>query len=737
MKTPPAQNQSRLDGWRGISFVIVTYIYFLIFAQFAFLKRLAEFGIEGNQLKTIMGAMAGGGILVSLLAYRLEEIWAAARRLQMAFLGCAIGALLTLAKLNLVFGVTISFLIGASVGLLTVTLVTHLRTWIGPHQPLLKIGLGTGLAYLTCNVPALFTASPATQAIVSATLCFMGIALADKNLTATNQGDVPLRQGMVPSFWFALACFTALVWLDSAAFFIIQNTPVLKSGTWEGMHRLWLIGGIHLAAALGSALLLRRFGLMTTLGAALACMACACLLLANPSRAPLAAGLYPLGVSLYSVALVAYPSFFANISDARRRARLAGCLYAVAGWFGSGMGIGMGENLRCVPPEFVAGAVLLFLFPWGWKFLSTRKRELTATAVLLAATFGLQALVSKPTTVSLSPIARGRQVFISEGCINCHSQFVRPGSADELLWGPASSVKVVRAEEPPLIGNRRQGPDLAQIGNRRSALWLKAHFFNPSAVSRNSTMPSYAHLFSDERGAALVAYLQTLGQTNITDRFIIAAAWEPSEAAMTAAEKLDGSALVEQYCSTCHSENGATRLAWKSEFKKLPPDFVKGPFDNVPRTADAAWRARRFAEIIKFGLPGTDMPGHEYLPAVDIAAHDADGGAVRALSAVYLPRADVIGSRKNDRAVNAVIIDDGYGAIRDAADLPGRALEAQDNGPAGKIGGDQKRDGNILRVVVQTAKTGKPVTLQTSSHEGGVGGVILLGNLAEGYFAQR
>ena len=619
MKTPPAQNQSWLDGWRGIGFVIVTYIYFLIFAQFAFLKRLAEFGIKGNQLKTIMGAMAIGGILVSLLAYRLEGVWPASRRLQIAFLGCAIGALLTLAKLNLAVGVAISFLIGASVGLLTVTLVTHLRSWIGSYQPLLKIGLGTGLAYLACNVPALFTAPPAAQAIVSATLCFLGIALAGKNLDATNQGDAPVRKGMVPSFWFALACFTALVWLDSAAFFIIQNTPTLKSGTWEGMHRLWLIGGIHFAAALGSALLLRRFGLMATLGAALACLASACLLLANPDRAPLAAGLYPLGVSLYSVALVAYPSFFANVPDARRRARLAGCLYAVAGWFGSGMGIGMGENLRRVPPEFVASAVLLFLFPWGWKFLASRKRELAATTGLLIVAWSLQALLARPVAVSLSPIACGRQVYISEGCINCHSQFVRPGSADELLWGPATSAEAVRAEEPPLIGNRRQGPDLAQVGGRRSALWLKAHFYDPSAVSQNSTMPNYAHLFSDKRGPALVAYLQSLGQTSITDRFIVAAAWEPSAAA-AAAEKLDGSALMAHYCSTCHSGNGSTRLVWKSEFKKLPPDFVKGPFDNVPATADSAWRARRFAEIVKFGLPGTDMPGHEYLADVEIAA---------------------------------------------------------------------------------------------------------------------
>src|ERR1035437_3665957 len=265
-------------------------------------------------------------------------------------------------------------------------------------------------------------------------------------------------------------------------------------------------------------------------------------------------------------------------------------------------------------------AALLFILPWVWKFVTARKRELAATAGLLIATWALQALATKPVASSLSPIARGRQVFISEGCINCHSQFVRPGAADEQLWGPASSAEAVRNEEPPLIGNRRQGPDLAQICNRRSALWLKTHFINPTSPSHDSVMPGYAYLFSDERGPALLAYLQSLGQTNIADRYAAAAAWEPSAAELAASEKLDGSALLGQYCNTCHRPNGATRMAWKSEFKKLPPDFVKGPFTFVPAAADPAWRWRRFAEIIKFGLPGTDMPGHDYLPDAMIAA---------------------------------------------------------------------------------------------------------------------
>ena len=118
------------------------------------MKRLAEIGISGDHLKAIMGAMAAGGILASLLAPRLENFREPSRRLQLAFAGCAAGAAFTLLPLNLVGALAISFLIGASLGVLTVTLVTHLKLWMGVSQPLLKVGAGVGLAYFICNYPA-------------------------------------------------------------------------------------------------------------------------------------------------------------------------------------------------------------------------------------------------------------------------------------------------------------------------------------------------------------------------------------------------------------------------------------------------------------------------------------------------------------------------------------------------------------------------------------------------------
>ncbi len=72
--------------------------------------------------------------------------------------------------------------------------------------------------------------------------------------------------------------------------------------------------------------------------------------------------------------------------------------------------------------------------------------------------------------------------------------------------------------------------------------------------------------------------------------------------------------------ATCHTDNGATREAWRKSFKRLPPDFVTGPFAYAPPGLPGDVRLHRIAEIIKFGLPETDMPGHEYLSDDEVAA---------------------------------------------------------------------------------------------------------------------
>jgi len=608
------------SGWQGACLVAITYVYFLIFAQFAFLKRLASLGIGDAHLQAVMAAMAAGGILFSLLTPRLSFWPSPGRRLRIGLGACSAAAFASLLPLGLGASVAVSFLIGSGLGLLTVTLVTSLRQWTGDRFPLLLVGLGTGTGYLLCNTPFLFTAAAEAQTTVAGILSLTGILLTYRPVPS------PLEDNnLVPNsnlqFLSALACFVALVWLDSAAFFIIQNTPQLKAGTWQGPIHLWTNGLLHFGAALASVWFLRRRSLSLVLSAAVMALGIACLLLLDPSRVALASVSYPIGVSLYSVALVAYPSLLAPAASAAQRGRQAGWIYAIAGWAGSAMGIGMGQDLGFVPPLFVVTAVVVVLLPRLVSLFRQRTRELALTAfVLLAAHYLYRSLLAVDPSPQLTQVERGRQVYISEGCIHCHSQYVRPHSPDVLMWGPVNTIAEVRLQHPPLIGNRRQGPDLSQIGGRRSPLWIKAHFYDPAEVSGASIMPSFAFLFRDGRGGDLVAYLASLSGTEAEQHFAAERLWQLSAEAIKEADPARGERLFVKDCATCHHKDGRTRLAGQFSFKRLPPDLAHGPFYYLPPAASETARSVRLAQIVKFGIPGTDMPGHEYMADEDVAS---------------------------------------------------------------------------------------------------------------------
>lgn len=607
-------------GWQGGSLVAITYVFFLIFAQFAFLRRLAELGIAGEHLKPVMAAMALGGITISLLAPRVRLMSAAAIRLRIGLTASGAAALLSLLPLTFGSALLVSLLIGAGLGLLTVTLVTHLRQFAGNRSPLFAVGLGTGAGYFACNIPGFFNASPELQSMVAALLCLIGLTITLAPLPRVLESQAAALTGAV-SFPLALCGFTALVWLDSAAFYIIQNTPALKAGTWQGTVHLWTNGVLHLVAALLSAWLLSRKGLMSPLTAAFLALGGACLLLHNPGQILAASVFYPIGVSLYSVALVAYPALLAPAANEAERGKIAGWLYAVAGWMGSGLGIGMGQDLGYIPVAFVAVAGIAVLLPQALKLLSSRRREFALVALVMSSAFVFDRLVPEVSGSPMTHVERGRQVYISEGCIHCHSQYVRPHSSDVLMWGPITSISELRRQDPPLIGNRRQGPDLSEVGARRSALWLKMHFYNPAEVSGASIMPNYGFLFNDERGDDLVAYLESLnGAGRNAQQRELEERWQPSLNMFAQADAYDGEALYQRDCATCHDANGATRHAWKAQFRHVPTDLAKGPFNTGPSADTAQQRSNDLARITKFGIAGTDMPGHEYLSDRDVAS---------------------------------------------------------------------------------------------------------------------
>lgn len=143
----------------------------------------------------------------------------------------------------------------------------------------------------------------------------------------------------------------------------------------------------------------------------------------------------------------------------------------------------------------------------------------------------------------------GRDVYLREGCYNCHSQMIRPFRAETLRYGHYSVAGEFVYDHPFQWGSKRTGPDLHRVGGRYSDEWHRIHLNNPRDVVPESNMPAYpwleknaadagsiqAHMkalrtagvpYTDEEIAkapadlkgrtemdALVAYLQSLGKS--------------------------------------------------------------------------------------------------------------------------------------------------------------------------------------------------------------------------------
>ena len=92
----------------------------------------------------------------------------------------------------------------------------------------------------------------------------------------------------------------------------------------------------------------------------------------------------------------------------------------------------------------------------------------------------------------------GRDVYVREGCYNCHSQMVRPFRAEALRYGPYSVAGEFVYDHPFQWGSKRTGPDLARVGGRYSDDWHRAHLNNPRDVVPESNMPAYPWLERSE-----------------------------------------------------------------------------------------------------------------------------------------------------------------------------------------------------------------------------------------------
>ncbi len=181
----------------------------------------------------------------------------------------------------------------------------------------------------------------------------------------------------------------------------------------------------------------------------------------------------------------------------------------------------------------------------------------------------------------------GRDIYIREGCNNCHTQTVRPLVAEVLRYGDYSKSGEFIYDRPHLWGSRRTGPDLARLGGKYPDAWHYQHMEAPTSMIPKSNMPDYAFLNDKQldppairkamevlgfpytteeikklRGKtemdAMVAYLQKLG-TGIPWRQAAAVEvigdlinpFPKDPAAMQA-----GAELYAQSCAACHGPNG-------------------------------------------------------------------------------------------------------------------------------------------------------------------------------------
>ena len=193
----------------------------------------------------------------------------------------------------------------------------------------------------------------------------------------------------------------------------------------------------------------------------------------------------------------------------------------------------------------------------------------------------------------------GKNIYISEGCVGCHSQQVRNVDMDKVFGarpGMASDYANMHrmnvwVNTATLMGTERTGPDLTNVGNRQpSKEWHLMHLFNPRSVVSQSIMPGYKWLFeikekpaindvvvsmpqqflngrkgkvvATKKALQLLAYIQSLKQVPLPDGIkpndFLYKKEANSATSKTAGGKieLDGKALYTTNCQSCHQENG-------------------------------------------------------------------------------------------------------------------------------------------------------------------------------------
>jgi cytochrome c oxidase cbb3-type subunit I/II len=163
---------------------------------------------------------------------------------------------------------------------------------------------------------------------------------------------------------------------------------------------------------------------------------------------------------------------------------------------------------------------------WHYRVLESKPVLFTVLSLVAILIGGIIELVptfliksNVPTISSVKPYTplevHGRDIYIREGCVGCHSQMIRPFRSETERYGEYSKAGEFVYDHPFLWGSKRTGPDLHRIGGKYNDSWHFNHMLTPDAVSTGSIMPAYPWLFEQEidksQTAAKINALRTIG----------------------------------------------------------------------------------------------------------------------------------------------------------------------------------------------------------------------------------
>lgn len=281
---------------------------------------------------------------------------------------------------------------------------------------------------------------------------------------------------------------------------------------------------------------------------------------------------------------------------------------------------------------------------------------LGATLVLLSVTVGIVIVPAydfqpKP-SANAHPYTKleleGRQVYISNGCMYCHSQSTR-----SMDWGEGSGEAAQAGDyaydSPHLIGSERNGPDLFREGGYHPDDWHLAHFIDPRYTRPQSFMPSFRFLTSHQM-TALIAYMQCLGgkegirrakqQADLKTLLIkyymkgpaqnvaylnstFPSSWlqMPNPVPVTIGSVERGRVIYTAYCSGCHGDHGDGRGPARRFLNPPPMDFTLMQASGAnPQSAEPGYhynyRRNEVSSLnngaiyyaVLYGIPGSAMP---------------------------------------------------------------------------------------------------------------------------------